>query len=770
MGAIIDATAGTATVLDLGPNVLDASRAATLATAQVAGLVNSAQAALGAASILPPGSFLTATPTALPFEVIGIAGGVGTGSGGTPGEYALIPTGGPSGHKAYVTIDATGKIASYRNANPGLSAVNAAPTYSLANVPGLTGAAAPTATMGTIPVGRVFYALSPDGYRFLAWGNNAGALAPAPFGGAQANMLSGAYDTSATRYVYGRAVAGAMVGASLGLGWAVTVDGYLFAKPAIRIGGASNGLSWSQSADGFWNIQLGSAQGQLPIGTGGDMIDSTAQRYMGGSAVLWGVVDGNNNVGVALTADGYLRAKLPLLLGNANGLSLTRGSNGFYTLGFGTVAGQMPISSGGDAIDSTAQRYYRGLTVTWGVIDATSSASIVGFGGGGVAIPKLHSPAGLPRPLDTAAWFFEGALVSGFWQIFKTVKATGKRSQITTTGNNANFTLDATGANLIYNSDRNGIQTPVLMYQPIAGGAEYAVFPTSIIDGHGDSLMAGADSADTGAGSTGPMIVQLGRLLNRKVNNYGIGGQTSPQIAARQGGSPCLCTVTGNQIPASGAVTLTAYSTDMLYNSGVSGNLTYAGALAGVHGKLSGNSTNGMNTATYTFTRDSAGAAVACPANTPFIPDIGVASRGNIQILEAGRNNSGQQAQILADFAAMIGYETPLIKKFIILPVMNAVGEGIGTSAYATIMAINAALQAAYPNSFVDTRSPPTADEMAALGYTPTAQDLTDIANGCIPTGMRGVVNGVPDALHLNNIGYALQALRVAAFITAMGW
>ncbi len=123
--------------------------------------------------------------TALPFEVTAISGGVGTGSGGTPGTYALGVTGGPPGFKATVTIGGDGKIASYAILNPGIATTNSAPTLSLSGVTGLTGATTPTATVGTVPVGRVFIAPSSDGQSFLAWMNSAGALSQFPTSGTQ---------------------------------------------------------------------------------------------------------------------------------------------------------------------------------------------------------------------------------------------------------------------------------------------------------------------------------------------------------------------------------------------------------------------------------------------------------------------------------------------------------------------------------------------------------------------------------------------------------
>lgn len=158
---------------------------AAIASAQAA-IATAAAATTGGASVAAAiQNMLSTTPSALPYEVTNISGGVGSGSGGTPGEYALVITGGPAGHQAFGTIGADGKAAGYRNANPGISTSNSAPTYAWPSAAGITGATVPTATVDTIPAGRMFYAPTSDGLNLGAWGNNAGSLATAPFGGTQ---------------------------------------------------------------------------------------------------------------------------------------------------------------------------------------------------------------------------------------------------------------------------------------------------------------------------------------------------------------------------------------------------------------------------------------------------------------------------------------------------------------------------------------------------------------------------------------------------------
>lgn len=54
--------------------------------------------------------------------------------------------------------------------------------------------------------------------------------------------------------------------------------------------------------------------------------------------------------------------------------------------------------------------------------------------------------------------------------------------------------------------------------------------------------------------------------------------------------------------------------------------------------------------------------------------------------------------------------------------------------------------------------------EQIRIGYTPTTQDNTDIANGVWPTGLRS------DAIHLNDFGYRIIGIRIADKINSFGW
>ena len=137
---------------------------------------------------------------ALPYEVTALSGAfVGTGTGGTPGEYALSVTGGPSGHSAFITIGADGKIASARIGARGIATTNAAPTYALPSGTSLTGATLPTPTVSALAVGRIFFAPDSTGTWKLGWQSSGGVIAAWLIGGVQyAEYFKAGIDTIAS--------------------------------------------------------------------------------------------------------------------------------------------------------------------------------------------------------------------------------------------------------------------------------------------------------------------------------------------------------------------------------------------------------------------------------------------------------------------------------------------------------------------------------------------------------------------------------------------
>ncbi|WP_408591208.1 SGNH/GDSL hydrolase family protein [Novosphingobium sp.] len=140
---------------------------------------------------------------ALPYEVTALSGSfVGSGSGGTPGEYALVVSGGPAGHTAFVSVGADGKVAGARIGARGISTSNAAPTYSLPSGTGLSGATLPTPVVSALSAGRIFFAPNANSGATLklGWQSSGGVIAAWSVGGVQySEYFSGGVDLSRQR-------------------------------------------------------------------------------------------------------------------------------------------------------------------------------------------------------------------------------------------------------------------------------------------------------------------------------------------------------------------------------------------------------------------------------------------------------------------------------------------------------------------------------------------------------------------------------------------
>jgi lysophospholipase L1-like esterase len=129
-----------------------------------------------------------------------------------------------------------------------------------------------------------------------------------------------------------------------------------------------------------------------------------------------------------------------------------------------------------------------------------------------------------------------------------------------------------------------------------------------------------------------------------------------------------------------------------------------------------------------------------------------------ITITWAGRNNFTHQDQILMDHASMISALT-CPRRFVVLSILNGTGEPKGTAAYAQILADNKALQAAYPDNFLDIRA------VLVAHYDPARkQDVADHDADLPPASLRA------DSLHMNAAGYTLVAQTVADKLRAQGY
>lgn len=282
--------------------------------------------------------------------------------------------------------------------------------------------------------------------------------------------------------------------------------------------------------------------------------------------------------------------------------------------------------------------------------------------------------------------------------------------------------------------------------------ASLNIIPSSDVAWVGDSLTAGAG----GGGTTAPGV--LAAALGRDVYNGGIGGQTSTQISARFDGTPITVTLTGNQIPASGGVAVTAKSVNVLYDSG-----SYAGSMACVIAGVPGTMTTDSS-GNWTFTRASAGSVVAVPAGSKCTPTLMASLEKRTVVLWLGRNNASATDTIISDALAVIDRLTPTAPRVLVLSIINGNGETTGSGAWSNITATNTKLSRIFGGNYIDVRRYLIDYGLAEAGITPTSQDTTDVAGDTVPASLRY------DGIHLNAAGYTVVGNLIAKALRARGW
>lgn len=199
------------------------------------------------------------------------------------------------------------------------------------------------------------------------------------------------------------------------------------------------------------------------------------------------------------------------------------------------------------------------------------------------------------------------------------------------------------------------------------------------------------------------------------------------------------------------AVAVTAKNNNIL-TSGASFTGTAAGTLAGVHGVLSTDASGN-----WTFTRDTAGAAVACPANTQFVLDDPAVYKNHTAWIWAGNNGvitAADAEATKADIAAMIAYMGH--SRFLVLSVLASTSAD--AARVAVLQQLNRDLASRYGHRFVDVYS-----ALLASGNG-SAEDNADIAAGYTPRSLR------VDAIHLTSAGSTIVAQKVRERMLREGW
>lgn len=278
------------------------------------------------------------------------------------------------------------------------------------------------------------------------------------------------------------------------------------------------------------------------------------------------------------------------------------------------------------------------------------------------------------------------------------------------------------------------------MYAPAAPSGNITYWPMDpydIIEAYGDSLTAGAGASGSGAGQGAypkQLKDRLGAVVSA-VNNRGVGGQTSREIAARDGGFPAQFTWPANTIPANGSVNADSWTVSLITNQGP-GNLT--GTFVSANGQTitgtlaaTGFANTGQATG-FSFTTTGTGSDFTVTANTPFIPTIGADGRARVKLFVYGRNGAGAGHTIAGDIAASVAWQTAYAPRYLVGALLVGADE-IGSGTQTSFANTNSITATTYGARFVDLNAPPTNNEMSIIGYTPDYRIYTNSSN--VPTG-----------------------------------
>lgn len=276
------------------------------------------------------------------------------------------------------------------------------------------------------------------------------------------------------------------------------------------------------------------------------------------------------------------------------------------------------------------------------------------------------------------------------------------------------------------------------------------------------------DSLTIGAGGTAPYgSIVAAALQGRPILSDGIVGQVASRIAVRQGGTSLTISIEGDKLNGIPPVKITKLSNLFLSTPSNSDEYSRMGSISGVRCTIR-RIANTEQGEMYTIT-PTAVSVIDIPADSEFLLDDAARLKTATQILWYGRNDIGKtnaEEEIITALDSSIAYITSPAR-YVVVGVLLASGEIKGTENYNQAAAINDNLAGKYGKSFVE-MTLPTDSEMAAISYTPTPEDLTDLANLNFPRGMRADIT--KDDIHLNDKGYQIVANRVVEKIKELGY
>ena len=344
-------------------------------------------------------------------------------------------------------------------------------------------------------------------------------------------------------------------------------------------------------------------------------------------------------------------------------------------------------------------------------------------------------------------------------------------------------TGDRRFSRLMDKQGRSGLPVPARNVRseddrPLVPLPDLAIFGDSFVEGFGINYSWPAWLRDYFLPETGDL---------RGVHPLGDGSQDASQIAARVGARDVYVTLTGDTMPASGSVVVTAL--DPLFITATS-EPSIPMTIQGVAGMITRNGGGVL-----TFHRETPGVAFAVSPRS-----VGRADARYWQdctaIIAAGRNTTDFDLTIIRqEVDALNAFQRTVERRSLIIGITNASqskpdttssgypDESAGSTRYSAMRAANDDLAFTYGDRFVDMhrylvdRGQREAALLSAAGYftpfalnwtihaaTYAAQDAADIAKDIVPTSLR------TDGLHLNTFGAAVYAFAIFRRLRALGY
>lgn len=285
----------------------------------------------------------------------------------------------------------------------------------------------------------------------------------------------------------------------------------------------------------------------------------------------------------------------------------------------------------------------------------------------------------------------------------------------------------------------------------------------------GDSLTYG-QGADYNT-ETYPVV--LGELTGMKTYNLGVAGETATTIASRQGTYDIRLTE-DVIIPESGEVEIkfAAYEDGEYAGVVTPRDQKYGRWNPCVINGVEGNLTINVNSTVWPrilnwakFTRTTDGEAVKCSAGEKVIPeaqniktDINVFFTGTNNAWTSENKNGGEDPALLAELVRKQTAYANNNGKFVVIGLTSGNADRWTKE--------NTALSEEFGDNFLDLKAYLVSERaLADAGITPTETDLTDIANGHVPSSLL-----VSDGTHFNASGYRLIAQQVKAKLAELGY